>query len=77
MLVAARSALRILIRRRNSPAHLRGETRQLIRQAIARIHAAFSAAQARARSGRQGEPDTPWPSPAPSLHALCYGSYGA
>ena len=39
MMVAARSALRILIRRRNSPAHLRGETRQLIRQAIAKIQA--------------------------------------
>jgi hypothetical protein len=46
MIVAAESALRILIRRRNSPAHLRRETRHLIRQAIARIHA-----EARDRAG--------------------------
>ena len=39
MIVIAESALRILIRRRNSPAHLRVETRQLIRHAIAMIHA--------------------------------------
>jgi hypothetical protein len=36
--VVATSALRILIRRRNSPASLRGETRRLIRQAIAQRH---------------------------------------
>ena len=39
MNVVAESALRILIRRRNSPASLRYETRRLIRQAIARMHA--------------------------------------
>jgi hypothetical protein len=39
MSVTAETALRILIRRRNSPARLRVETRHLIRQAIARIHA--------------------------------------
>jgi hypothetical protein len=39
MTVTAESALKILIRRRNSPAHLRHETRHLIRQAIARVHA--------------------------------------
>lgn len=39
MIVAAESALRILIPRRNSPARLRCETRQLIRRAIAQIHA--------------------------------------
>lgn len=38
MIVTAESTLRILIRRRNSPAHLRFETRQLIHQAIAKIH---------------------------------------
>jgi len=37
MIVTAESALRILIRRRNSPAQLRRETRQLIRQAIAQM----------------------------------------
>ncbi|WP_157270166.1 hypothetical protein [Azohydromonas aeria] len=39
MTVIAESALRILIPRRNSPGHLRHATRQLIRQAIAQIHA--------------------------------------
>jgi hypothetical protein len=39
MMATAESALRILIRRRNSPARLRGETRRLIHQAIASIHA--------------------------------------
>jgi hypothetical protein len=39
MTVAAESALRILIARRNSPAHLRRETRRQIRLAIAQIHA--------------------------------------
>lgn len=39
MHAAAESTLRILIRRRNSPALLRDETRWLIREAIARIHA--------------------------------------
>jgi hypothetical protein len=36
---AAESALKILLRRRNSPAHLRSETRRLIRLAIAQIQA--------------------------------------
>jgi hypothetical protein len=37
MSVTAESALRILICRRNSPAQLRRETRQLIRQTIAQM----------------------------------------
>jgi hypothetical protein len=39
MIVTAQSALKILIRRRNSPGYLRHATRQLIRQSIAQIHA--------------------------------------
>lgn len=51
MIVTAESALRILIRRRNSPAHLRHATRRLIRHAIAQIHA-----QARGRGPTAGPP---------------------
>ena len=49
MIVTAESALRILVRRRNSPAHLRHETRHLIRQAIAQIHAEV---RGRAKAGQ-------------------------
>lgn len=39
MKVIAESALKILLRRRNSSGPLRDATRQLIRQTIAQIHA--------------------------------------
>jgi hypothetical protein len=52
MNVTATSALRILIRRRNSPAHLRGATRDLIRQLIAQMHAELRPPLPPAHAGR-------------------------